>query len=84
MLIIDNAPRNLWVMSRVIKTFPDKHGLTRSAKVHKPNILCALVLFLSCAHYWKPNVYKFVLCTVYQSAFEFSLCLCVLHLYLLL
>ena len=40
-LIVDNAPRNLWIMGRVIETFPDKHGLTRNAKVQTKHPVCS-------------------------------------------
>ena len=39
-LIIDKTSRNLWVMGRVIETFPDKHGLARSAKVQTKYSVC--------------------------------------------
>ena len=48
-LIIDNAPRNSWVMGRVIKTFPDKHGLTRSAKVQIKHSVCTRPISKLCA-----------------------------------
>ena len=48
-LIIDIAPRNLWVMDRVIETFPDKHGLTRSAKVQTKRSACARPISKLCA-----------------------------------
>ncbi len=40
-LIADSsAPRNSWMLGRVLETFPDKKGLVRSARVQtKTNIL---------------------------------------------
>ena len=48
-LIIDNAPHNLWVLGRVFKTFPDKHGLTRSAKVQTKHSVCTRPISKLCA-----------------------------------
>ena len=48
-LIIDNTPHNLWVMGRVIETFPDKHGLTRSAKVQTKHSVCSCPISELCA-----------------------------------
>ena len=39
-LIIDKAPRHLSVMGQVMETFPDKQGLTRSAKVQIIDSMC--------------------------------------------
>ena len=47
-LNIDNAPRKLWVMGRVIETFPDKHALTRSAKVQTKHFVCTRPIFKQC------------------------------------
>ena len=44
----------------------------------KADYLCALVLFLSCAHCWKPNVHKIcdrVFIAVYKSVSQIRLCL---------
>ena len=32
-LIVDNTPRNTWLMGRVVQVFPDAHGFVRSVEV---------------------------------------------------
>jgi len=48
-LVMDATPRNSWCMGRIIETFPDKHGLIRSAKIQTKSSICTRPISKLCA-----------------------------------